>query len=139
MLQCNPPPPDRSVGRFLIVDDEPAVCRLVEKVALRCGYEVSTTTSPDAFMDEVAAREPDAIALDLSMPGADGVELMRFLATAKCRAKILIISGFDERVLETTGDLGKALGLSVCGTLFKPMRIADLRAAIGALHAGGQA
>ena len=125
--------------RFLIVDDEPAIARLIEKVAEGCGYAVVSTTSPEAFMDEVAAQEPDAIALDLSMPGVDGVELLRFLAAAKSRAKILIISGFDSRVLETTSDLGKALGLNICATLLKPVRVGDLRAAIVALEGGGEA
>jgi CheY-like chemotaxis protein len=125
------------VKRFLIVDDEPAIARLVEKVALGCGYAVSSTTSPETFMDMVVAQEPDAIALDLSMPGADGVELMRFLAASKSKAKILIISGFDPRVLETTADLGAALGLTIRGTLTKPVRAADLRAAIDSLDGGG--
>lgn len=84
-------------------------------------------------MDAVVACEPDAIALDLSLPGVDGVELLRFLATARCRAKILIISGFDARVLETSGRLGEARGLNIAGTLMKPVRAEHLRAAIQSL------
>jgi EAL domain-containing protein (putative c-di-GMP-specific phosphodiesterase class I) len=40
------------------------------------------------------------VALDLGMPGMDGVELLRFLADAGFRAPVLIVSGFDRRVLE---------------------------------------
>jgi two-component system, OmpR family, response regulator len=116
--------------RFLIVDDEPAIARFVQHIARECGYEATVTCEPDAFMDEVARQEPDAIALDLAMPSADGIELLRFLATAKCRAGILVISGFDERVLETAGELGRTLGLRICGTLTKPIRAAELRTAI---------
>jgi CheY-like chemotaxis protein len=116
--------------RFLIVDDEPAIGRFVQHVARECGYDAIVTGEPEAFMDEVASKEPDAISLDLAMPSADGIELLRFLATAKCRAGILLISGFDERVLETAGELGAALGLRICGTLTKPVRAADLRSAI---------
>src|SRR4051794_25520550 len=103
--------------RFLIVDDEPAIGRFIQTVARACGYDSVMTVDAEAFMDEVASGEPDAIALDLSMPSHDGIELLRFLATAKCRAGILIISGFDTRVLETAGALGAALGLRICGTL----------------------
>jgi DNA-binding response OmpR family regulator len=116
--------------RFLIVDDEPAITRFIRHIAVECGYEAVVTGDPQTFMDEVARQEPDAIALDLSMPGADGIELLRFLATAKCRAGILVISGFDDRVLATAGDLGKTLGLRICGTLSKPLRAAELRTAI---------
>lgn len=123
--------------RFLIVDDEPAITRLISKVAAGCGYDVSATNSSETFMDDVVWQEPHAIALDLSMPGADGVELMRFLAAIKCKAKILVISGFDPRVLEASANLGREMGLRVCGALFKPVRVADLRAAIAALDTGG--
>ena len=119
--------------RFLIVDDEPAIARFVQNIARECGYEAVVTGDAESFMDEVARQEPDAIALDLSMPNADGIELLRFLATARCRAGILVISGFDERVLETAGELGKTLGLRICGTLAKPVRAAALRTAIHAI------
>lgn len=119
--------------RLLIVDDEPAMARLIQRVAKSCGYEVAVTHDAEDFMDALVAGEPDAIALDLSLPRVDGVELLRFLAAAKCRAKILIISGFDARVLETSGRLGEASGLNIAGTLMKPVRAAELRAAIEGL------
>jgi DNA-binding response OmpR family regulator len=122
--------------RLLIIDDEPAVARVIAKVATRSGYTVTVTTNAEQFTDELIAREPDVIVLDLSMPDTDGVELMRFLASSKCRAKIFIISGFDPRVLETSGKLGAALGLSVAGTLHKPVRVAELRAALAGLSQG---
>lgn len=121
--------------RLLIIDDEPAVARMIQKAAEGCGYAVSATTSAEVFMDRVVETDPAVIIMDLAMPGSDGVELIRFLAATKCRAKILIISGFDSRVLETTGDLAKASGLDVCGTINKPVRIAQLRAEINRLEA----
>jgi len=120
--------------RLLIIDDEPAIARLVQKVAEGCGYAVTATNDSDQFLAELVANSPDAIVLDLSLPGVDGIELLRFLATSKCRARILIFSGFDQRVLETSGRLGAARGLDIAGTLMKPVRVAELRAAISALH-----
>ena len=121
--------------RLLIIDDEPAVARLVEKVGSGCGYSVTVTHDTEQFMDALVATDPDLIVLDLSLPGSDGVELLRFLAASRCRARILIISGFDARVLETSGKLGSALGLNIAGTITKPVRVADLRQALaGAAH-----
>lgn len=119
--------------RLLIVDDEPAIGRLVKRVAEGCGYAVTATDDSERFLDELIATDPDVIVLDLSMPQLDGVELLRFLATSKCRAKILILSGFDARVLETTGRLGAEQGLAIAGTLAKPLRVAELREALTAL------
>lgn len=119
--------------RLLIVDDEPAIGRLVKRVAEGCGYTVTATDDSEHFLDELIAIDPDVIVLDLSLPQLDGVELLRFLAASKCRAKILILSGFDARVLETTGRLGSERGLAIAGTLSKPLRVADLREALVAL------
>ena len=121
--------------RLLIVDDEPAIGRFVKRVAESCGYTVTATDEAERFLDELIATDPDVIVLDLSMPHVDGVELLRFLAASKCRAKILILSGFDARVLETTGRLGVEQGLAVAGTLMKPLRVAELREALVALDA----
>ena len=49
------------------------------------------------------------VALDLGMP-VDGVELTRFLADQDYRGPVLIVSGFDRRVLESAFRLGEALG-----------------------------
>lgn len=120
--------------RLLVIDDEPAIVRLVQRVAESCGFVVTGTTDSDTFNDELLAINYDAIILDLSMPGADGVELLRFLATAGSPARILIISGFDRRVLETSGKLAAAQGLDIAGTIMKPVRASELRSAITALY-----
>jgi CheY-like chemotaxis protein len=119
--------------RLLIVDDEPAIAEMIGSVASARGYAVTTTSDAAAFL-AAAALAPDVIVLDLSLPDTDGVELLRHLAEGGCRAKILIVSGFDERVLETSGRLGAALGLDVAGTLNKPIRIAELRSALARLE-----
>jgi len=120
--------------RLLIVDDEPAIAEVIGSVAASRGYQVTTTGDAEAFMAAAAALDPDVIVLDLSLPQTDGVELLRLLAESGCRARILIVSGFDERVLETSGRLGAALGLDVAGTLNKPIRIAELRSALARLE-----
>ena len=44
------------------------------------------------------------------MPGMDGVELLRFLADEDFQEPVLIISGFDRRVLESAFRLGEGAG-----------------------------
>lgn len=119
--------------RLLIIDDEPGIARIIQKVAESCGFDVTLTTDADQFLDRFMEEEPDVIMMDLSMPGMDGVELLRFLATAKCRAHVFIVSGFDLRVLETTGRLGSSLGLKIAGTITKPVRVAELRSALSSV------
>ena len=63
---------------------------------------------------------------DMYMPGMDGVELLRFLAEQEFRSPVLIISGFDRRVLDSAFRLGEALGLTMIGPLEKPVRLEKL-------------
>jgi YesN/AraC family two-component response regulator len=65
----------------------------------------------------------------------DGVELLRFLADQGYAAPVLIVSGFDRRVLESAFRLGEALGLSMAGPLEKPVRLEELETLLGQLKA----
>lgn len=112
--------------RLLVIDDEPALADFVAQVAGECGFEASLTSDNRDFQDEFIAGRPDIVVLDLGMPGMDGVELLRFLAAEDFDAPVLIISGFDRRVLESAFRLGEALGLTMIGPLEKPVRFQDL-------------
>lgn len=122
---------------LLIIDDEPAVARLIGKVAAGSGYSVKITACSDEFMDEVVALDPAVIFLDLAMPGLDGIELLRYLAAVRSKAHIVILSGSDPRVIETSGRLGSKIGLRIARALAKPVRVAELRALLLELNAVG--
>jgi DNA-binding response OmpR family regulator len=112
--------------RLLVIDDEPALAEFVAAVASECGFDPILVENYEAFHAAVRNDRPDMVALDLGMPGMDGVELLRFLAEEDSRAPVLIISGFDRRVLEAAFRLGEALGLAMVGPLEKPIRFGDL-------------
>ncbi|MBA2771616.1 MAG: response regulator [Pseudomonadota bacterium] len=112
--------------RLLLIDDEPALADFVADVARDCGFDPVLTSTDEEFRSALCAERPDMIALDLGMPGMDGIELLRFLAGRDCRAPVLIISGFDRRVLDSAFRLGEALGLTMAGPLEKPVRAEEL-------------
>ena len=112
--------------RLLLIDDEPALAEFVANAARLCGYEAILTSNDGQFRSEFKAAKPDVAVLDLGMPGMDGVELLRFLAEQQFRSPVLIISGFDRRVLDSAFRLGEALGLTMAGPLEKPVRLEEL-------------
>ena len=115
---------------LLMIDDEPAIGTLIRRVGETCGYRVIDVSNAPAFKRELAAASPDLIALDLTMPDTDGIELLRFLANKKCTALVLIISGDSDGMVSTAVRLGQALGLNMAGVLHKPVGIAQLRATL---------
>ncbi len=119
---------------LLLIDDEPCVGRFLAHAAEECGYRALATMSSESFRREYRLLRPDAIAVDLAMPGGDGVELLRFLAEEQCRAPVLIISGFDRRVLESSMRLGEKLGLNMIGPLAKPILVAELQEVLGSVR-----
>jgi DNA-binding response OmpR family regulator len=121
--------------RLLVIDDEPALAEFVAQVASECGFLPILTANDEEFREAVVAERPDMFALDLGMPGMDGVELLRFLAEQGSRAPVLIISGFDRRVLESAFRLGEALGLQMVGPLEKPVRFQELEQVLRELRA----
>jgi EAL domain-containing protein (putative c-di-GMP-specific phosphodiesterase class I) len=63
----------------------------------------------------------------LQMPDVDGVELLRAMAAEDLKAPIILMSGVEDKVLRTVGDLGTDLGLNMRGVLAKPIRMETLR------------
>jgi putative two-component system response regulator len=64
----------------LIVDDEPANVRLLERILQREGYRnLESTNDPRHFLALFSARKPDIVLLDLHMPGLDGFAVMEQL------------------------------------------------------------
>src|SRR6476659_7746784 len=111
--------------RLLVVDDEPEVVELMVEFAGRAGYDVISTSRPDEF-DSLYDDFLDVVVLDLWMPGIDGIELVRRLAARRSQARLILMSGFDERVLDSARQLATSQGLRVLGTLPKPIRLAQL-------------
>ena len=121
--------------RLLLIDDEPVLAEFLASAARESGFEPVIPSEDRECRDSFLAERPNLVALDLGMPGMDGVELLRFLAEQDYRAPVLIVSGFDRRVLESAFRLGEALGLNMFGPIEKPVRLDHLEARLNELKA----
>jgi DNA-binding response OmpR family regulator len=121
--------------RLLLIDDEPTLAEFLADAARESGFDPVITGADEEFRSAFRERRPEMVALDLGMPGADGVELIRFLAAEDYSAPVLIVSGFDRRVLETAFRLGAALGLTMAGPVEKPVRFEVLEETLSRLKA----
>jgi EAL domain-containing protein (putative c-di-GMP-specific phosphodiesterase class I) len=118
----------------LAIDDEPALLEIIQKVASSANYVVHATTEPGVFQATLSAQPPSVVLLDLQMPDCDGIELLRVLAEMHCRAKIILVSGFDARVLSLAKEVGRDLGLDMGEPVEKPLRPAQLKQILSSLR-----
>ncbi|MFL6735839.1 MAG: response regulator [Sphingomonas sp.] len=121
--------------RLLLIDDEPTLAEFLASAAEESGFEPVITAHDDEFRKAFLAQPPEMVALDLGMPGMDGVELIRFLADQNYSSPVLIVSGFDRRVLDSAFRLGEALGLTMVGPVEKPVRFEVLEEVLSRLKA----
>lgn len=122
---------DQSKGRLLVVDDDLVQRTIIGKVGSRLGYDTAIASSFERAAELLRAEAFDVMTLDLSLGKRDGVELLRLAADLGLNTMpIVIISGCDERILNTTRRMGQALNLSLTSCLTKPLDLDRLREAL---------
>ncbi len=122
--------------RLLVIDDEAEIMRFIGEVGRGQGFEVRLADDADHFRRAIQEFDPSYIVMDLQMPDADGIQLIRYLADEECQAAILLISGLDDRVLKSAEKLGRSLGLRMAGRLTKPVMLDDLEMMLTAVPGG---
>jgi EAL domain-containing protein (putative c-di-GMP-specific phosphodiesterase class I)/ActR/RegA family two-component response regulator len=118
-------------NRILVLDDDNVVGEIVSALAQAMELHCDVTRSPETFFDLVTP-ETTLILLDLVMPEMDGIEILRLLGERKCKARIVLMSGINIRVIETAKKLAQTLGLFIIGHLQKPFPLAQLKEVMGA-------
>ena len=107
---------------ILIVDDDAVTTHLAALLLQGLGFDSVTieASGPAALATLDAGALPDVIFCDLSMPGMDGVELIRHLARRRFPGSVVLISGANWRILKTCEELGSSMGLLMIGSVSKP-------------------
>ncbi len=126
------PPAIDGRNRVLIVDDEPAMVRAIDRVLRRNGYE--TRAAADGFHagTQLVDFAPGLMTLDLQMPGLGGLNVLKLIRADKRYAdlRVLVVSGLPDPMLQ------RALEEGASAVLRKPFTDIELESAIGALRSG---
>lgn len=109
-----------------IVDDQPEVLDAIADALLPEGYRVSCKESAEDFISSDASSY-DLILLDINMPDMDGIQCLNVMSEMSVSASIVLMSGYDKRILDTAVNYGRELGLNVVGYTEKPFRVSSLK------------
>lgn len=70
------------MAKILVLDDDPDYAALLRVAYEAAGFDVvHLSEPPEKFIDVVAAEQPDLIHADVNMPGIDGLDAMKMIAT----------------------------------------------------------
>ena len=114
---------------ILVLDDEPFMLKLIIRTLSNLGYlRVGGCDNGLAALDRirVPGDTPDVILCDLNMPEMDGMAFVRNLVGQRFAGSMILISGEDERMLQTAEALVRAHGITMLGHLRKPVQPAAL-------------
>lgn len=124
MLRHQTQPELISDARVLIVDDEPNIVDLLAVSLKFQGFEVHTASSGPAALDRAREIRPDAVILDVMMPGMDGFGVLRRLRADGIDAPALFLTARD-----SVQD--KVTGLTLGPTTMSPSRSVSRRWLLG--------
>ena len=116
------------MARVLVVDDEPAVRRALERALRLDSYDVALAADGEAALDVLAEKPADAVILDVAMPRLDGLEVCRRIRQAGDRTPILMLTARD-----AIDDRVQGLDVGADDYLVKPFALRELQARLRAL------
>jgi len=117
-----------STPEVLVVDDEPAIRRALERALRLEGFTVRTASGGHAALDAIAKAAPDVIVLDIAMPDLDGVAVTTRLRADGIDVPICVVSARDE-----VDDRVSGLQAGADDYMVKPFALPELVARLHAL------
>ena len=114
--------------RILVVDDDRAVREALRRALTLAGYEVQLAEGGEQALELVVQAVPDAVVLDVGLPGIDGLEVCRRLRLLGNRVPILMLTARD-----AVADRIDGLDVGADDYMVKPFDVGELKARIRAL------
>ena len=114
--------------RILVVEDERALCETIVRSLRRLAYSVDPCYDGDTAIDLLGSERYDLVLLDLNLPGADGMTVLRTLRQTDRETRVLILSARSEVEDKVAG-----LDAGANDYLAKPFHLEELEARIRSL------
>lgn len=122
-------------NRVLVLDDEPAITRLISRILRMSGYDVSVAIDGFQGGAKLLQDRPALITLDLSMPGLDGFQVLDFIRSTEeiKNTRVIVVSALGNE------DLKRAIDAGADAVLQKPFQNQELTELVDRLLKGESA
>jgi len=114
---------------ILIVDDEPQVAEVLAKSLGRQGHRTTVVHSGEDALKIIGSATPDALFLDVSMPGINGLEVLAEVRRTKPQLAVVVITGHA-----TPDEVEQVKKLGAVDVIPKPAALTHYHRAIERLH-----
>jgi two-component system response regulator MprA len=114
--------------RILVVDDDRALREALRRTLTLAGYEVQGAQDGEGALEQIVQAVPDAVVLDVGLPGIDGLEVCRRVRRLGNRVPILILTARD-----AVADRIDGLDVGADDYMVKPFDVGELKARLRAL------
>jgi two-component system response regulator MprA len=114
--------------RILVVDDDRGVREALRRALALAGYEVQLAEDGEAALELLVQAVPEAVVLDVGLPGVDGLEVCRRVRRMGSRAPILVLTARD-----AVSDRIDGLDAGADDYMVKPFDVGELQARLRAL------
>lgn len=104
----------------LVVDDEPGIALLCNRILSRAGYDVVSETNPRVALEQLQEKRFDLLVVDIRMPEVDGFDVTSRAQMIQPDIAVLVMTGFG-----TVETAIQALRQGVDGLLLKPFQRSD--------------
>ncbi len=101
----------------LVVDDEPGIALLCDRILSRAGYDVISETNPRTAIEDLQQKHFDLLLVDIRMPEVDGFDVISRAQMVQPDIAVLVMTGFG-----TVETAIRALRQGVDGLLLKPFK-----------------
>lgn len=115
-----------TADRILVVDDEPNICRLLQRYLGRLGYEVETAGSVPEALEALHGSRFDLVLTDLRLPGPSGLDLLVEVRSRAPGTRTILMSAHADVYAASA-----AIERGVDQLIVKPFELEDLRTRIG--------
>ncbi len=113
--------PQRPLRRMLVVDDRENMRTLLETTFSERGFDVATASCGEDAIDLISSQPFDVVITDLSMPGKNGIEVLKAAKAAAPDTEVIIITAYG--TVETAVE---AMRLGACDFISKPFKLTEI-------------